>query len=574
MPLPVNAIWFPAARTLLIARSGADAPTLFCQSETVDQLGPRASGARRRYWRLPAQDVTKLVAVNESATCELFGASDGVTVPLTLDSGLVAQDALLLVSARRADGAASSVQIEFVASDADFPDASELHRHVRDVLRLGPQDHVEGIWRSPITSDEKGIHVGPARPAWPYGMARLIEVHPPSAARRLSELELTARTDHHIAYAGDQQSIVRLSLSAPRAAILLVWRSIFAGRLNANAPNAFLQTFQDQVAQYLNWSIPFNRIAPASGATERPIARGYFLPKSGTQPELIPPGEPLTLTFRGPLDTDDIAMLCISSKPADQIHVVQHANGAQTPYSSENDDLRRQILCWRATIRDLVPLAWDDIEPKIRAALSERLEAELRRAGAAAASLAASSVTATAEERARSATPRGPLLDPAELFSVDDELRGILDEWFATLDPAIIEKLRAGLPREPIPFTNMARLLPVAIEGMLDIPANWMVFERDAGALQEQAAAVQHLLDPAAALPRGHLRGNPRLWRSILQAMSERQIFDGTQMRLIDTLLPTASGSLQKLDPGDFYKTAAVLSQFARDRAQPSTDGK
>jgi hypothetical protein len=569
MPLSLNAIWFPAARTLLISRSGADAPTLFCQWETVDQLGPRASGARRRYWRLPAQDVTKLVAANECATYELFGASDGVTVPLALDPGLVTEDALLLVSCRRADGAASSVQIEFLASDANFPDASEFHRHVRDVLRLGPLDHVEGIWRSPIARDENGIRVGPARPAWPYGMARLIEVHPPSAAQRLSEIELTARTDHHVAYAGDQQSIVRLSLSAPHAAILLVWRSIFAGRLNANALNTFLQTFQDQVAQYLNWSIPFNRIPRASGATERPIARGYLLPKSGTQPELIPPGEPLTLTFRGPLDTDDIAMLCIGSKPAEQINVVQHADGAQPPYGSDNDDLRRQILCWRATIHGLVPLAWDDIEPKVRSALTERLECELRRAGAGAAtaSTAASSAAATAEERARSATPRGSLLDPAELFSVGDELRGVLDEWFATLDPTIIEKLCAGLAREPIPFTNIARLLPVAIEGMLDVPANWTVFERDAEALQEQTAAVQHLLDPAAGLPHGHLRSNPRFWRSIRQAMSERQIFDDAQMQLIDALLPTASGSLQKLDPGDFYKTALVLGQFARDRS-------
>jgi hypothetical protein len=573
MPLPLHAIWFPVAKTVLILRNGADSPAFFCESETVDQLGPRASSKRRRYWGLPAQGFTKLVAVDERATYELFGAPDGVTVPLVLDTGMVSPDVLLLVSCRRGDRAASAMQLEFLANDV--ADASELHRKVRDVLGLGEQDHVEGIWTSPIARNETGIHLGPARAAWPYGRARSIEVLLPSAAGLMSELALTARTDHYVVPSGDQPSTVRLSLSAPGAVVLLAWRSTFAGRLNTDRPNTFLQTFQDNIAQYLGWSIPFNRVPPAPNAMEQPIARGYFLPKSGLQPELIPPGEPLTLTFRGPLDIDDIVMLCICSQPADLVDIIQQREGSQPPYRPDDDDLQRQILCWRVTIRGLVPLAWDDIEPKIRSALMERQEAELReaRAATATAAAAASSAEADVEVRARSAAPRGSLIDPASLFGVDDELRGVVDEWFATLDPTIIERLCSGLAHEPVPFTNIARFLPVDIDGMLDSPANWAVFERDAEALQSETAKVQSLLDPATDLPRGHLRANSRIWRSIRRAMSEMQTFDEANLQLIDALLPTPSGSLPKLDPRNFYKTTLILGQLARGRLQLPVDG-
>lgn len=574
MPLPLNAIWFPAARTILMSKNDAESPAFFCECEAVEQLGPRASSKRYRYWRLPTQGVTKLVAVDESATYEVFGAPDGVRLPLALDTGMVGQDVLLLASFRREDGAASAVQLEFLANDTNFADASELHRKVRDVLRLGKQEQVEGIWTSPIARDGNGIRLGPARPAWPHGKARLVEVHLPSAADPLSELELTARADHYMAPAGDELSAVRLSLSAPGAAVLLVWRSIFAGRLNTAAPNIFLQTFQNNLAQYLKWSIPFNRIPPTPNATDRTIQRGHFLPKSGIRPELIPPGEPLTLTFQGPLDIDDVVMLCICSKPAELMNISQHQEGAPPPYALDADELRCQILCWAVTIRGLVPIAWTEIEPKVRSDLTERLRAELHpaRAGTAAPSTTASYADGDAEMRARSAAPRGSLIEPASIFRVNDELRGVLDEWFATLDPTIIEKLCTGLSREPIPFTNIARFLPVDINGMVNAPANWTVFERDAEALQNETAAAQRLLDPAAKLPQGHLRANPRIWRSIRKAMSEMQIFDQAQLQLIDALLPTASGSLQQLDPRNFYETALVLGQLTGRRPQPPTD--
>jgi hypothetical protein len=567
MPLPLYAIWFPAAKTVFVSRNGADSPAFFCESEPVEQLGPRASGKRRRYWRLPAQGVAKLLAVAESAAYELFGAPDGVPVPLALDTSVAGPDVALLVSCRRGDPAASTMQLEFLANDVNFKDAGELHRKVRNVLDLGPQDHVEGIWTSPIARDEGGIRLGPARAAWPYGSARSIELLLAPATGLMSELELTARTDHYIVPRGDQPFTVRMSLSAPGTAVLLVWRSIFAGRLNTSAPNSFLQAFQDNIAQYLGWSIPFNRMPPAPSA-ESPIARGYFLPKSGARPEPIPPGEPLTLTFRAPLDIDDIVMLCICSQPADLIDIVQQREGSQSPYRPDDDGLQRQILCWRVTLHGLMALAWNDIEPKVRSALMERQETELReaRAGAAMASTAARSAEGDVEVRARSAAPRGLLIDPASLFDVSDELRGVVEEWFATLDPTTIEKLCSGLAYEPIAFTNIARFLPVDIDGMLDAPANWAVFERDAGALRNEAAIVQRLLDPAADLPRGHLRTNFRTWRSIRQAMSETQIFDEADMQLIDALLPTASGSLQKLDPRDFYKTTLMLGQFAQRR--------
>nr|WP_041756073.1 hypothetical protein [Bradyrhizobium sp. ORS 278] len=574
MPLPVNAIWFPAARTLLISRNGADSPAFFCEFEQVDQLGPRASGARRRYWKLPEESVTKLVAVDENATSELLGAPDGGTIPLALDATFGAQNNLLLVSYRKDSGAAPVLQLKFLANDTSFADASELHRHARDTLGLGQKDHVEGIWTSSMTRDENGVRIGPARLAWPYGTARLIEVQPPSTIDLLSELELTARTDHYVGQSGDLRSIVQLSLGAPNAAVLLVWRSIFAGRLATNTPNPFLQSLETNVAQYLGWSIPFNRIPPAVSATEQPTARGYFLPKSGIQSELMPPGQKLTLTFHGPLDIDDVAMLCICSQPGEQITITRRPEGAPPPHRPDDENLRPQILCWRATIHGLVPLAWNDIEPKVRAALTERLESELPRTGPGAAAASPTSwANGSAETQARSAAPRGTLVDPSSLFSVSDELRSILDEWFATLDPKIVGRLCAVSAGEPIPFTNIARLLPVAIEGMLSVPSNWTVFERDAEALQKQAATIQHLLDPTTGPPPGHLRGNTRLWRSIRQAMQEQPIFDETQIRLIDAMLPTAAGSLPRLDPGDFHKIAHLLGHLAQSHLRRSAAG-
>jgi hypothetical protein len=568
MPLAINAIWFAATRTVLLSRNSAGTPAIICDCKPIDQLGPRASATRRRYWTLPDEGIAKLVAVDVDARYQLFVGADELTLSLLLDPGRIGSENQLLVAYRPASQVA--LRLAFLAQETDVADASELHRRVRDGLGLGQHDYVNAIWSSAIVQDDNGLHIGPARLCWPCGSLRSIAIHQPSSVGLKSELELSAHADHYVVETESGSSIVRLSLSDPDAAVLLVWRSVFAGRLNRIGPNDFLLELQRNIAHYLNWWIPFSSLPPAPGGSERPIVRGYLRSPSGAEPDPIAPGQPVTLKFSGPLDIDDVMMLCIHGKPIEQVAIVQQQPGAQLPHVPEAG---QQIICWRMTIEGLMPIAWEAIEPKIGSELMARLQAERRWTGNRLA-IVSGFAPGEGEERVRSSVPRAALIEPASLFCVGDKLSGILDEWFATVDPTTVARLCKNATEKPIAFANIAKFLPIAIDSLLDVSVNWSVFERDAESLHKETVALQYTLDPPAELPHGHVRGDPKFWRLIEQVLSEQQSFDQTQLRLVSDLLPTESGALPCLDPSKLHQITDLLGKFAQSRSKPLTDLK
>jgi hypothetical protein len=556
MPLPIDAIWFSDAKTIVLSINDSEGPTLFCKRETVERLGPRASSDQRRYWRMEKQRLIRLVAVEAGSTYELFAVANGMMKPLVLDPGTTGDDGLYLVSYRPED-APATLQLEFFTDKSGFVDPGTLHRRARDVLRLGPRTSVEHIWSSPLDIREGRIHLGPAQPVWPYGRARRLALNMSWTEQR-QRFEITGSTDHQAVDIDAQPALVRLSPADPEAIVLLTWRRVFAERLTAGAGSALLQAFEQHIERHLQWSIAFNHVPAKPNAVERPIACGHFFFDTEMRPSLAHPGQPVSLSFEGPFDIHDIAMLCVCSHPEDQITILQQQPETLPPRIVENEGVQHHVLCWQATIEGLRPLSWDEVPADIRSALTEQREAELRKRAASTGHpehrcSALAGGASEAEERA--SVQRGALLDAEAFFAVDPELRGVLDDWFSSLDTDTLARLYASLPQEPIPFTNIARFLPVAINGMLDSPANWTVFERDAEALYKRMPAV-------AGAPAGHLRSNIRIWRAITSAMTDLQIFDKAQIQAIEAFSPNESSAVELIDPARFYAAAQILGEL------------
>jgi hypothetical protein len=578
MPLPVYAIWFPDTRTVLISRNDAGAPDLFDECESIDRLGPRASGARRRDWELPQQGIMRATA-NPHSKYDIYNSGDGPGIRLTLDAE-VRDGALLLVS--YANG--NSRQIRFLTNAANWSDAAELHGYARQMLRLEQQEHIEAIWCSPMSVANEEIRLGPARAVWPCGTPRRVEILPlEKSSGPFSKLELVARTDRLAAQSGGRLMISHLSPVSE--VILLVWRSIIAGRLNSTAPSAFLQAFQHNTSKYLGWSIAFDRIR-ATPSARRPIARGYFVPRSDTPLSRFAPGERVSWQFEGPLDINDVLILCVPLSPERPLAIVRQQGPSHDVLTLEPEGSQFKAFCWRAELDHLVPVAWTDIEQEIQTSLLGQIKDELQttrkpadQAGIPSAAAAAADpdpavLPETAEADATAAAQRGAAVEHSAVFEIEAALSGTVEEWFATLSVETVGKLYAGRkPDSRHRITSIARFLPIDVAGLLDAPANWAVFEDDAEALYERLIGIQRILGPSTTLAGRHLRSDAGLWKSIGHAAGVLQSADEAMITAaLQPFAANSSGSLALLNPVTFRSTSVALSRLEKQLKQLSTE--
>ncbi|MHC2566361.1 hypothetical protein [Bradyrhizobium liaoningense] len=574
MPIAFYAAWFPETRALLISRSDSGASGLIGEQDAVDQLGPRASVERNQYWELPKDGVLGLPA-DAGARYTVYQDGDGAAVQLKLTER-AGDETVMCVSYARDGGSTEDRQVRLLANPRkQWSDLGELHGHVRDVLRLGPQDHVQAIWLSPIADAGDRLHVAPARPVWPYGGQRCIEVRPlAKAIGTTTRIELTARADRLVA-GSVKTPPISLSPMDDGSVVLLVWRTLFSGRLNAKSPNPFLREFHDNVQKYMGTSIAFDRNHSVPVAAKRPIARGRFFP----HPQAGGPASPADVQswqFDGPLDIHDILLLCVRSLPGRPVDLVHDDQTRQSSVIAL-EGLQLKILCWQADLDQLTPVAWDAIADEIRSALTAQLKRELQRHPIAA-DLAgdrpppatadfetASHRALAAEAKAVAAAKRGSTIQHTDLFATDIDLSGVVEEWFATLPAAIVQRLRLNRRSERIAITNLARFLPVDATALLDDPGRWAVLEREAEELYQRIidilGSLKSLTGPLAA----HLRGDIRVWRSIGCADVLLPPDQAAEFHTImESFAPNMAGSFAPLNPAIIKSASAILRKLER----------
>jgi hypothetical protein len=553
MPIPVYAVWFPEKQTIIISGGDSGDADFFNEWEAVDRLGPRASGVRRRFWRLPKGRAAS-VPVHPGSRYELFKTSDKSSIPFTIDAGFSQDTSLIFALYSNESTADGATQCRFLVNDGNWSNVLELYDRLQNVIDPDVRSKIHGIWYSPVSYVNEEIRVGPARAIALPRERQTIEVLPASVSGAMSKIELIANAIGLATSGG--------GVAATPTAILLVWRSIFAERLKTTGSNPLLQAFHDNVEKFLGQSIAFSRApATASAVTQRPIARGYFSLRANP---VHKDGASSVWAFEGPLEVRDVLVLCVPSLPGQPVELRYGRDSRHSPHKSSQEGFEVSILCWRADIDELTPVAWNDLDAHTQAVLADQLTDELRKLQGAAESRqpqnrdGEASDHREAEELAVARTPRAPALEYSKVFAADEELRGTIDEWFATLSTEEVEKLSAR-DGPALPITNIARFLPVALA---DSSTSWTELERDASILHARVAGLVSLLK-LSTTPGEHFRGDARIWKSIDRTIDAVGLADdGELVKAVQSFAPDASGALAVLKPGALGSAIPLLDKL------------
>ena len=555
MSPPAYAAWFPDIDTILIGKGETGHAELFFEIAAEPAPGSADPARYRRYWRLAEDGVTRLT-VDSRAQHGFYLRGEHSAVQLGLASELDAGEELLIVL-HTADPAGRELRLQFMAFRWQVTDAAELHARVREGLPLGPYQVVRRIWRARYSFANGRMRLAPAVPVWPHGSSRRVEVQPlRETSGPRSRIELLVRHDR---YQDNAQAVpADLSATDDGTVILLVWRSLFSGRMaRQSEPSAFVREFQDSVAKHLGRSIKFGtspRELAAGG--RRPIASGRFFPSAGGAARAeVKPGEPVRYAFEGPCDMYDVVTLCVPSLAERPRELALHRDfdGAPDAFSRENIDV--SVLCWRADLDRLTPIAWSDAKRETHDTVEAELVDALRK-------LRSQVEQADAEmgSDAFGAAPVGQAiaLQASELFQVDDHLRGALEAWFATLPPDPVRGLWASRGQDRLVVTNVVRFLPLDAAGIRADKASWDILERNAADLYRLLVAIRQLIDPSPGVPPSDVRSDPHLWAAIDGALDRVQIENKSATRAAAaSLAPSASGSLHPLEPA-MIKTAVA----------------
>jgi len=393
--------------------------------------------------------------------------------------------------------------------------------------------------------------------------------------REPSRMELIARADR-LSTSGAKTPPASLSPMDHESVILLVWRNIFSGRLNTKVPNPFLRTFHDNVQNYMGCSIAFDRDHSVAATAKRPIARGWFFPR----PRNGGPSSPADLIsweFDGPIDIHDILLLCVRSLPRRPVQLLWNEHQALKASIVPLEGLQLQILCWQADLHHLAPVAWEAIADEVRSALTAQLKEELLRPSPTAGLFGDPPSSATvgfetkghrvleAQDKAVAAARRGSAIQHTDLFSTDPDLSGVVEEWFATLPTAVVQRLWSNRRSEQFNITNLARFLPINVAAMLDDPGQWAVLEREAEEFFQRIIDVISGLSSMTVPFAAHLRGDTLVWKSIgcadvLMPPDKAAELDA----IMKAFAPNEAGSFAPLDPAILKSVSGILKQLGR----------
>lgn len=74
-----------------------------------------------------------------------------------------------------------------------------------------------------------------------------------------------------------------------------------------------------------------------------------------------------TWEFEGPVEVRDVVMLCVPSLPGEPVELRYGRDSHQSPHKSAREGFELSILCWRADLDQLTPVAWSDLDAQTRA---------------------------------------------------------------------------------------------------------------------------------------------------------------------------------------------------------------
>jgi hypothetical protein len=564
MSPPAYAAWFPEINTTLIGKGETGRAELFFEIAPEPAPGSANPARHRRYWELADEGVTRLT-VDARAQHGFYLRGEHSAVQLGLASELDAGEELLVVL-HTADPAGRELRLQFMALRWQVTDGAELHARVREGLPLGPHQLVRRVWRARYSFANGRMRLAPAVPVWPHGSSRRVEVQPlRETPGPRSRIELLVRHDR---YQDNAQAVpADLSATDDGTVILLVWRSLFSGRMaRQSEPSAFVREFQDSIAKHLGRQIKFGtspRELAAGG--RRPIASGRFLPSAaGTAQAEVKPGDPVRYAFEGPCDMYDVVTLCVPSLAERPRELTLHRDfeGAPDTFNRENNDA--SVLCWRADLDRLTPIAWDDAKRETHGTMEAELGDALRKLRAQVEQADAESAAALGADAFGSApVSQAIALQASELFQVDDHLRGALEAWFATLSPDPVGGLWASRGQDRLIVTNLARFLPLDAAGIRADKASWDILERNAADLYRLLGAIRQLIDSSPGVPASDVRSDRDLWAAIDGALDRVPIEDKSATRVAAAALaPSASGSLHPLDPAMIKVAVARFNEL------------
>lgn len=556
MSLPIHAAWFAGADALLLAKADTGGVELLFERNPEAQGDTlMASAGYRRYWTIDDDGIAKL-HINAGAQHGFFLCGEHASVSLNLEAKADSTNELLLVLYAE-DSAGHQNRLQFLPGRGRISDAAELHVYAREALLSGPHQHIRRIWRAPCSFRNGRMTLAPACPAWPHGSPRGIEVQPlRGSSGPRSRIELVVRHDEY--RESPEARAAELSPADDGSVILLVWRSLFAGRLaRLSEPSPFVREFQDNVRKQTGRTIKFGTAPQELAAgVRRPVARGSFFPSADIVSSQVKLGDLARYAFEGPCDMYDVVMLGVPSSPEKARELTLHRDFDGELHILSIEGIEISIVCWRAELDRLTPIDWDDLERETHGQLKAQLIDELRKLRT---DISQDAATAGADDLPGTAPLREMReLRPQDLFAFDDEHHDAVQAWFATLATDSVRRLWIDrLPERPN-ITNIARFLPLDVAGVSTDPDSWSILERSAADLYELLAAIQHLMAPSSTAPKTGIRSDPRLWATITDALERVQIADKSPIEaVIGALSPGASGIPRLLDPG-MLKSAAV----------------